>query len=121
MDNFDKTLAEGVMLLTPFTPTAKDERTQNFVKSFTAKYDKAYLNQFGADAYDAIYIIKAAMEKANVTADMDASAICDALKVAMTQITFSGVTGTDITWGADGEPVKKPIAVKIVNGEYVVM
>ena len=121
MDNFDKALAENVMLLTPFTPTAKDERTQNFVKNFTAKYDKAYLNQFGADAYDAIYIIKAAMEKANVTADMDASAICDALKVAMTQITFTGVTGTDITWGADGEPVKKPIAVKIVNGEYVVM
>ena len=121
MENFDKSLAENVMLLTPFTPTAKDERTQNFVRSFTAKYDKAYLNQFGADAYDAIYIIKAAMEKANVTADMDVSAICDALKVAMTQITFTGVTGTDITWGADGEPVKKPIAVKIVNGEYVVM
>ncbi len=121
MDNFDKSLAEGVMLLTPFTPTAKDERTQNFVKNFTAKYDKTYLNQFGADAYDAIYIIKAAIEKAGVTADMDASAICDALKDAMTQITFTGVTGTDITWGADGEPVKKPIAVKIVNGEYVVM
>ena len=121
MDNFDKSLAEGVMLLTPFTPTAKDERIQSFVKNFTAKYNKTYLNQFGADAYDAIYIIKAAMEKANVTADMDASAICDALKVAMTQITFTGVTGTDITWGADGEPVKKPIAVKIVNGEYVVM
>ena len=121
MDNFDKTLAENVMLLTPFTPTATDDRTQNFVKNFTAKYDKAYLNQFGADAYDAIYIIKAAMEKANITADMDASAICDALKVAMTEITFTGVTGTDITWGTDGEPVKKPIAVKIVNGEYVVM
>lgn len=121
MDNFDKSLAENVMLLTPFTPTAKDERTQNFVKNFTAKYDKAYLNQFGADAYDAIYIIKAAIEKAGVTADMDASTICDKLKVAMTEITFTGVTGTDITWGADGEPVKKPIAVKIVNGEYVVM
>ncbi len=121
MDNFDKSLAEGVMLLTPFTPTAKDERTQNFVKNFTAKYDKTYLNQFGADAYDAIYIIKAAIEKAGVTADMDASTICDKLKVAMTEITFTGVTGTDITWGADGEPVKKPIAVKIVNGEYVVM
>ncbi len=121
MDNFDKSLAEGVMLLTPFTPTAKDERTQNFVKNFTAKYDKTYLNQFGADAYDAIYIIKAAIEKAGVTADMDASTICDKLKVAMTEITFTGVTGTDITWGVDGEPVKKPIAVKIVNGEYVVM
>ena len=119
MDNFDKSLAEGVMLITPFSPTAQDEKTQNFVKNFTAKYDADYLNQFGADAYDAVYILKAAIEKAGVTADMDASAICDALKVAMTKITFTGVTGTDITWGADGEPVKEPIAVKIENGEYV--
>lgn len=121
MENFDKSLAEGVMLITPFSPTATDERTQNFVKNFTAKYNATYLNQFGADAYDAVYILKAAIEKAGVTADMSASDICDALKVAMTEITFTGVTGTDITWGADGEPVKAPIAVKIVNGEYVFM
>lgn len=121
MDNFDKTLAENVMLLTPFTPTATDDLTQNFVKNFTTKYDTAYLNQFGADAYDAIYILKAAIEKANITADMDSSEICELLKVAMTQITFTGVTGSNITWDTDGEPVKSPIAVKIVDGEYVVM
>lgn len=121
MDNFDKTLAENVMLLTPFTPTATDDLTQNFVKNFTTKYDAAYLNQFGADAYDAIYILKAAIEKANITADMDSSEICGLLKVAMTQITFTGVTGSNITWDTDGEPVKSPIAVKIVDGEYVVM
>ena len=121
MENFDKSLAEGVMLLTPFTPTATDELTKNFVKNFTEKYGSTYLNQFGADAYDAIYILKLAIEKAGVTADMSASDICDALKVAMTEITFTGVTGSNITWGADGEPVKAPIAVKIVNGEYVIM
>lgn len=121
MENFDKTLAENVMLLTPFSTSATDDLTVNFVKNFKAKYSETYLNQFGADAYDAVYILKAAIEKANVTADMDASAICEALKKAMVEITFTGVTGTDITWGADGEPVKKPIAVKIVNGEYVVM
>lgn len=121
MENFDKTLAENVMLLTPFSASATDDLTVNFVKNFKAKYSETYLNQFGADAYDAVYILKAAIEKANVTADMDASAICEALKKAMVEITFTGVTGTDITWGADGEPVKKPIAVKIVNGEYVVM
>ena len=93
----------------------------NFVTKYKGAYGVDTMNQFAADAYDAIYIIKAAIEKAGVTADMDASTICDKLKVAMTEITFTGVTGTDITWGADGEPVKKPIAVKIVNGEYVVM
>ena len=120
MENFDKSLAENVMLLTPFTPTATDEITKKFVYNFTAKYGATYLNQFGADAYDAIYIIKMAMEKANVTADMDADEICNLLKKAMTEITFTGVTGSNITWGADGEPVKAPIAVKIVNGAYEV-
>ncbi len=121
-EGFDKSLAEDVMLLTPFTPTATDERTQAFVKAFNAdeKHSK-YLNQFAADAYDAIYILKEAIEKANITADMEISDICDKLKAAMVEIKFTGVTGTDITWGADGEPVKAPIAVKIVDGAYQVL
>lgn len=121
MENFDKTLAENVMLLTPFSTSATDDLTVNFVKNFKAKYSETYLNQFGADAYDAIYILKAAMEKASVNADMSASEICDLLKKAMTEITFTGVTGSNISWGANGEPVKAPLAVKIVDGAYVMM
>lgn len=121
MENFDKTLAENVMFLTPFSATATDELTANFVKNFKAKYGETYLNQFGADAYDAIYILKAAIEKVGINADMDASEICDALKTAITQISFTGVTGKNISWNADGEPVKTPLAVKIVNGAYVMM
>lgn len=30
--NFDTSLAEGVMLLTPFNAGAEDEKTQNFVQ-----------------------------------------------------------------------------------------
>lgn len=116
--NFDISLAEGVMLLTPFSATATDEYTVNFVKKYSEKYGTDTMNQFAADAYDAIYIIKAAMEKANITADMSSSDICDALKTAMTQITVNGVTGTDIKWGADGEPTKAPKAVVIKDGAY---
>ena len=75
------------------------------------------MNQFAADAYDAMFIIKAAAEKANVTPDMEISAIGDAMKVAMTEITVNGVTGTGITWDASGEPTKQPRVAKIVNGE----
>ena len=39
----------------------------------------------------------------------------------MTEISYSGLTGSDITWGADGEPNKAPIVVEIKNGEYVVL
>lgn len=116
--NFDTSLCEGVMLLTPFAADATDKYTVNFVTKYKDAYGVDTMNQFAADAYDAIYIIKAAIEKAGVTADMDASAICDALKVAMTEITVDGVTGAGITWTADGEPSKAPKAVIIENGAY---
>ena len=49
---------------------------------------------------------------------MDASAICDAMKTAMTEITIDGLTGEGMTWDAAGETGKAPKAVKIVNGVY---
>ena len=42
--------------------------------------------------------------------------MCEAMKTAMTQITYSGLTGANITWSADGEPTKDPKAVVITNG-----
>ncbi|RFZ80532.1 amino acid ABC transporter substrate-binding protein [Lacrimispora amygdalina] len=120
VENFDTALAENVMLLTPFAADAKDDLTQKFVTSFKEKYGETP-NQFAADAYDAVYAVKAAAEKAGVTADMDASAICDKLKTAMTEISINGLTGENMKWTADGEPDKAPKAVKIVNGVYTAM
>lgn len=118
--NFDTKLAEGVVLLTPFAADAKDELTQKFVNSYKTKFGDIP-NQFGADAYDAIYIIKAAIEKAGVTPDQSVSDICNALKTAMTQIKVDGVTGLGMTWTAEGEPNKSPKGMVIKNGEYVAM
>lgn len=120
VENFDTSLAEGVMLLTPFAADAEDELTQNFVTTYKEKFGDTP-NQFAADAYDAIYIIKAAAEKAGITADMSASDICEAMKTAMTEITVDGLTGAGITWSADGEPSKDPKAVVINNGAYTAM
>lgn len=119
--NFDKSLAENVMLLTPFSADAKDEKTQKFVKNFKEKNGDETLNQFAADAYDGVYAIKAAAEKAQIKADMSVSDICDAMKKAMTEITVDGVTGTGIKWSSNGEPTKAPKGVKIVNGAYAAM
>lgn len=118
--NFDTKLAEGVVLLTPFAADAKDELTQKFVNSYKTKFGDIP-NQFGADAYDAIYIIKAAIEKAGVTPDQSVSDICNALKTAMTQIKVDGVTGLGMTWTAEGESNKSPKGMVIKNGEYVAM
>ena len=118
MPGFDTTLAEGLMLLTPFSADAQDELTQNFVKTYEDKYGETP-NQFAADAYDAVYILYQALEEAGCTTDMSAEDICEALVAVMPTITYSGLTGTDMTWDSTGAVTKMPTAVVIQNGEYV--
>lgn len=118
VENFNKDFAEGLMLTLPFAPIAEDDITKGFVDRFTVKYGETYLNTFSAQAYDAVYILKAAIEKSKITADMDASEMCDLLKKVMPQIRFEGVTGIFNGWGTDGESVKEPKVVIIKNGKY---
>ena len=118
LEGFDTSLAEGVMLLTPFSASAEDEKTQAFVKAYTERYGDTP-NQFAADAYDAVYIIAEALEKAGCTPDMSTEDICEALVAVMPEISFDGLTGAGMTWDANGAVSKAPMAVVIENGEYV--
>lgn len=120
VENFDTSLAEGVMLLTPFAADAEDDLTKTFVSAYQERFGEIP-NQFAADAYDAVYAIKAAIEKSGVTPDMSVSDICDGLKAAMTEISLDGLTGLGMTWTADGEPNKAPKAVVIKDGAYAAM
>ena len=120
LEGFDAELAEGLMFLTPFTADAEDEATQTFVADFEAAFEDTP-NQFAADAYDCIYVIKEAAEKAELTPDMDISEMCDAMKAAMTEITIDGLTGKQITWGEDGEPSKQPTVAVVEGGAYKVL
>ncbi len=121
LDNFDTSLAEGVMLLTPFAADATDDLTKDFVTKYGEKHNGETPNQFAADAYDAVYIVKLAAEKAGITPDMSVSEMGTKLAAAMTEITYSGLTGDNTTWSADGEPSKAPKAVVIENGAYKAM
>ena len=113
----DVALAEGAMLLTPFVADAQDELTQRFVSTYESLYGITP-NQFAADAYDAIYAIKAALEFAGISdPNMSVSDICEAMKAAMLEIEVPGLTGT-MTWSADGECSKEPKAMVISGGVY---
>ena len=107
---------EGVMLLTPFAADAQDEKTVNFTTKYKEQFGETP-DQFSADAYDAVYAIKAAMEQAGIT-DLDDPDLNEKLISAMTEITVEGVTGT-MTWDAEGEPSKSATAVVIKDGAYV--
>ena len=120
LEGFDTALAEGLMFLTPFTADAEDEATQTFVADFNEQFGGTP-NQFAADAYDCVYVIKAAIEKADITPDMSISDMSDALKSAMTEIQIDGLTGKQITWGEDGEPTKQPTVVVVEEGKYKVL
>ncbi len=109
--NGDTSAIEGAVFLTPFIATAEKENIKKFVEAYEAKFNETP-DQFAADAYDAIYTIKAAIEKAG---EMDN----DKIIAAMTQIEVDGVTGT-MTFTADGEPDKIANYAIIQNGEYIV-
>lgn len=118
MEGFDTSLAEGVMLLTPFSADATDELTKSFVSKYQAAHGELP-NQFAADGYDAVYILYQAMQTAGCTADMSSEELCEALIAVMPTITYSGLTGQGLTWNAGGEVSKDPLAVVIRDGVYV--
>lgn len=119
VDNFDKSLAEGVMLLTPFAADAEDEATQKFVKAYKEKYKDETPNQFAADAYDGVKIIAKLVEKESIKGNMSKSEICDKLKKAITDgFSYDGLTGQGMTWSAEGAVSKNPKAVVIKDGNY---
>ena len=125
VENFDVSLAEGVMLLTPFAADAEDDATQKFVAAYKAKYNNEIPNQFAADAYDGIYILAELIKANNITADMSASDICDILKVEICKEGFSykGLTGAGsaLTWDNTGAVSKDPMAVVIKDGAYAAL
>ena len=111
----DTSLIEGLMMLTPFAADAEDAATQSFVEKYVPVHGTEP-DQFAADGYDAVYIVKAAMEQCGKTpADADFN---EAMVAAMYEIQVEGLTGT-MTWDATGAVTKTPTAVRIENGVYV--
>ena len=118
MKGFDTSLAEGVMLLTPFNADSTDERTAAFVKKYQELYGEVP-NQFAADAYDCVYAYAQALEAAGATPEMSADELCTAMIEQFTTMTFDGLTGTGMTWNAEGQVTKSPKGMVIQDGAYV--
>lgn len=108
----DTSLIEGLMMLTPFAADAEDAATQSFVEKYVPVHGTEP-DQFAADGYDAVYIVKAAMEQCGKTpADADFN---EAMVAAMYEITVDGLTGT-MTWDDNNEPNKPAKAMVFHDG-----
>jgi len=108
----DSAVLEGSVFLSPFLATDTDSAVQTFVTAYNAKYN-ATPDQFAADGYDCVYVIKAALEKAGSVKSAD-------LISTMTQIKVKGLTG-EVTFDENGEPTKGAKFVQIKNGAYTAL
>ena len=119
LEGFDTSLAEGVLLLTPFTPYSEDEAVQNFVKAYEEKFNETPI-QFAADAYDCVYAIYDAFGKTGLGTDASMEDICEAMIGVFTgDFTASGLTAEEMKWEATGEVNKTPKVCIIEDGKYV--
>lgn len=125
VEGFDASLAEGVLLMSPFAASATDDATVSFTTQFEAN-ENFTPTQFAADGYDCVYAIYNALtyyaEKnggLDVT-DMSYEDICEILVSVFTDSGFSydGLTGAGMTWSTDGAVSKDPKVYVIEDGAY---
>ena len=115
VEGFDTSLAEGVLLMTPFS--ADDEKNADFVKAYKEEYDETP-NQFAADAYDCVHAIAEAIDKAGIDTTADGADIAAELARAMRKIKIDGLTG-ELTWNDEGQVEKPATAYVIQDGKYI--
>ena len=119
LEGFDKTLAEGVMLLTPFAASSQDAATQSFVAAYAAEYGEEP-NQFAADAYDGIYALYQACQNAGITSETSAEEACELLIEQFPTLEINGLTGK-LSWNATGAVTKEPTVYVIKDGAYAMV
>jgi branched-chain amino acid transport system substrate-binding protein len=119
VDGFDVTLAEGLIMMTPFAADAEDAATVSFVEKYKAKSGGELPNQFAADGYDVIYAIYEGCIAKGITGKTSNADTCAALKDYFATAIFNGLTGSNMTWDSIGMVSKVPAAVEVVDGKYV--
>ena len=114
-------IPQKITMLSHFDSNATTGKAGDFAKKYTEKFGADTLNQFGASAYDCVYALYAAMNKAieegaTINAETSASDLCNILKAQFNgDFTFKdGATGAAISWDSNGF-VKKdaaPVSLK---------
>ena len=109
-DGFDiNAIPQSVTMLSHFNSKAESGAAKEFIDKYVAAYGADTLNQFGASAYDCVYAIYGAMEKAiaegaDIPVDISASDLCEILKEQFNggYTVTNAVTGDNITWESTG-------------------
>ena len=110
LDSSSYTAIENSYFTNHFSMQDTAPKIQNFLKSYKDTYNEDP-SAFSALGYDAVYMVKKAVENAGST---NKEAVVDALK----NIEYDGITGY-LTFDEHNNPVKAVTILKITNGEYI--
>ncbi|HLR01679.1 MAG TPA: ABC transporter substrate-binding protein [Virgibacillus sp.] len=102
--------SDGLIVGTPYFAESDDPDVEEFVENYTDEVGKAP-DQFAAQAYDGLYIVAEALERAG---DNDRDALRDALSETED---FDGVLA-NISFDEDGDVVMDPQVLEIKDGEF---
>lgn len=105
--------ADGIIHTEYFTPIEDGGVIDKFVASYKEKYGKIPDSYYSASMYDAVYLIKEAIEKANSTETKD---IAD----AMSSINYDGVMG-NVTFDKNGQANMKVWIGQVQDMKQVVI
>ena len=113
------TIPQRVTMLSHFNAKSTADNVKTFVEKYTEEFGADTLNQFGASAYDCVYAIFEALEAAiedgeEISADMTSVEFLEILRDQFnSDFKFSGVTGSNISWSANGFVNKQAVAYVI--------
>ena len=116
-EGFDiNAVPQKITMLSHFNSKATEGAAKAYIDKYTEAYGADTLNQFGASAYDCVYALAGAMEKAisegkEIPANISASDLCEILKEQFNGgYTYAnGATGDSIKWDASGYVNKEAI------------
>ena len=116
-------IPQEVSMLSHFDSNATEGAAAEFIQKYTKDYGADTLNQFGASAYDCVYAIYNAMSAAiaagkEIPVTISAADMHDILMEQFKgDFSYSGATGSDITWEDTGYVSKEAVkyTLKLAN------
>ena len=118
VEGIDPKLIEGMYYLSTFDPHSDDPKVQLFTEKYKQVVDGVLPDQCAAEAYDAIYILDELLKNTQMKPDDSAEDIAQALKqeIISNDFKYTGLTGQNITWNAEGTCTSYPSAFTIQDG-----
>ena len=103
--------ADGLIVGSPWFLGKPEKLSETFVAAFQAKYGKSP-DQFAAQAYDAMFIAAAAIDRAG-------AADADKIRDALTKTSYSGVMGPfTFTPGRDPASTEGVVVLEMQGGKF---